>query len=190
MDLQQLKESIQELRAPNYGSVKRSGATAVATIEWAREVLTEKLVEYNKIEILDQRARLIRDQMEHTLRRQNDYCFKDQRQSHYRDASILPHEKTNLIFEHMIPIRMLIAGLISGRVPLELALNPPTCLIRAESDALLRKAKVHTTISDPWNFWSRYEVLHDINFVTVRKDVVDVATWNLGTHCEYFKVFG
>lgn len=188
MDLAQLQESIRGLHAPNYGKVKRSGLTESVTTQWAREVITAKLEEYNKIEILDQRARLIRDEIEHALRRQNEYCFKDLRQTHYRDASIKPHEKKNLIFEHMIPIRLLIAGLIQGKIPLELALDPPTCLIRVESDRLLRTAKVHDTIKDAWNFWSRYEILNDIQFVTVRKDPVDVNTWDLGTHCTYFNV--
>lgn len=186
--LLQLKQSIQNLRAPNYGSVKRSGATHQATINWAREIIGEKLEEYKKIEVLDQRARLLRDQIEFVLRRQHEYCFKDQRQAHYRDASILPHEKTNLIFEHMIPVRLLIAGLIQGTVPLELALNSPTCLIRKDSDVLIREAKLHSNITDPWNFWSRYDVLNDLDFITIRKDPVDRLTWDLGQHCTYFNI--
>ena len=188
MDLAQLQESIRGLHTPNYGKVKRSGLTESVTTQWAREVITAKLEEYNKIEILDQRAKLTRDEIEYALRRQNEYCFKDLRQTHYRDASIKPHEKKNLIFEHMIPIRLLIAGLIQGKIPLELALDPPTCLIRVESDRLLRTAKVHDTIKDAWNFWSRYEILNDIQFVTVSKDPVDVNTWDLGTHCTYFNI--
>jgi hypothetical protein len=119
------------------------------------------------------------------LRRYHGYAIKERIRAHYRDASLRPTDKTD--FEHVIPAAMLTALLIQGKINIELAMNPPTCLLRKKHHALLKKQGLANKTPDVWNFWQRYSML-GIRIETHTGDPVDTSTWNLGTHVTYFKV--
>lgn len=189
MDHQLLQESVRGLRTPDYGKVQRTGDSYMATQVWAERLIKICLTIYRKIQRLDQTARLLRDTIEFAVRRYHDYNFEYRKQTHYRDASIGSDENTGLVIEHVIPVRILIAGLLQNKLPIKLVLNPPICLIRKVQDNVLESSGLGDVTPDVWWFWQRYECINNVKIVTNRGDVVDVATWNLGTHCDYFNVF-
>lgn len=180
------------LVAPHYGRVGRDGAAYKATENWALNKIQRCLDDYDKIEILDQSARLIRDDIEQAIRRFQEYTYEYRLQLHYRDASIpfTVLEKTGhgLTIEHVIPVRYLVAGVIQQRIPVMAALHAPMCLIKNEDNAILNQNKLTSTTPDPHWFWRRYQCLSHVNFITLRKDPVDVATWNFQTHLDYFNI--
>ena len=196
MNQELLKESTQGYEPSTYGRIHRSGETYVATERFTRRVVTLALKLYRRIERLDQFARLLRDLMERALRRHHDYCIKERLGSpgaHYRDARIQPGENRGLVFEHVIPVRYLLNMLIHDRIPIELAMNPPTCLLRKEQDTLLSKPVdkgglgMGDTTPCAYNFWRRYQGL-GLDIVTYDNEPVDQSTWTLWTHYQRFVV--
>lgn len=187
MDIQKLEESVRDLRTPDYGKVQRTGESYVATQRWAERLIRICVKLYKRIERLDQTARLLRDTIEFAVRRYHDYNFDFRKQTHYRDASIPANETKGLVVEHVIPVRLLMAGLLQDKVPVSLVLNPPICLIRKSDDDILESSGLGDTTPDVWWFWKRYESL-GLDIVTNHGDAVDQSTWNLGTHTTYFKI--
>lgn len=180
------------LVAPHYGRVGRDGAAYKTTETWAVHKIQRCLDDYDKIEILDQSARLIRDDIEQAIRRFQDYTYEYRLQLHYRDASI-PFTITDksghgLTVEHVIPVRYLVAGVIQRRIPIKAALHAPMCLIRNQDNDTLNKHKLTKTTPDPYWFWRRYQCLSHVDIITNRKDPVDMNTWNFQTHLDYFKI--
>jgi hypothetical protein len=185
MDLKLLESNVKGFVHPDYGRVVRDGQAYVLTEQFVRRGLRICLTLYRKLERLDQTARLLRDAIDFLLRRYHGYAIKERIRAHYRDASLRPTDKTD--FEHVIPAAMLTALLIQGKINIELAMNPPTCLLRKKHHALLKKQGLANKTPDVWNFWQRYSML-GIRIETHTGDPVDTSTWNLGTHVTYFKV--
>ncbi len=188
MNQEQLRECTEGFQPSSYGRVQRSGETYVATERWARSVVTWALEQYRQMDRLDQTARLLRDQMEKALRRYHDYAIKERLGkpgAYYRDATIKPHEKTGLIFEHVIPVRYLINMLIQNKISIELAMNPPTCLLREAQDDILEKAGLGDRTPCPFNFWRRYQSLN-IEIITHDNQPIDQSTWTPYDHFERF----
>jgi hypothetical protein len=185
MNRQLLEQNVRSFVQPDYGRVVRDGAAYVATERFVRRGLKLCLTLYSRLERLDQTARLLRDAIDFLLRRYHGYCIKERIKAHYRDASLNPGDKAD--FEHVIPAAVLTALLIKGKIPVELAMNPPTCLLRKKHHALLHKQGYGNRTPDVWNFWERYSML-GIQLETHDGTAVDPATWNLGTHCDYFRI--
>ena len=187
MDRQHLEESVRGFQAPDYGRVQRSGDAYMATHTFTRRVVDICVRLYRRIERLDQTARLIRDLIEWALRRYHNYAIKERIRAHYRDATIRAHEKKGLVFEHVIPVRYVVALLLQGRITVDQAMNSPTCLLRKRADTVLEGLGLGDTTPDVWHFWLRYQDL-GIDIVTHNGAAVDQATWNLGVHMDYFGI--
>lgn len=185
MDLEQLQESVQGFQPPAYGRVQRTGETYVATQRFTQRVVNVCVKLYARIERLDQTARLIRDLMEWALRRYHGYAIKERVRAHYRDATIQAHEKNGLVFEHVIPVRYIMALLLQGRISVDQAMHPPTCLIRKRHDTLLERLGLGDSTPDVYWFWQRYHDLH-LDIVTHDGDPIDQTTWNLRDHYAKF----
>lgn len=185
MDRQRLEESVRGFQAPEYGRVQRSGDSYVATERFTRRVVSIGVRLYQRIERLDQTARLIRDLIEWALRRYHGYAIKERIRAHYRDATIRAHEKTGLVFEHVIPVRYIMALLLQGRITVAQAMNPPTCLLRKAQDTQLEKQGLGDSTPDVFYFWQRYRDL-GITVVTYDGAAVDQNTWTLWDHLERF----
>lgn len=98
-----LKESIQSFKAPIYTRVKRGGASYHQTIHFIVANLNRLVKVYKQTEgygIGDnlQTLRLIRDEIDHNLRRYHGYTIKGSIGSHYKQVGIKKG-----IFEHMVP---------------------------------------------------------------------------------------
>lgn len=185
MDLQTLQENVQGFAHPEYGRVQRDGAAFVATERFVRRGLTICLTVYRRLQRLDQTAALLRYFMDHLLRKYHDYAIKDQFRAHYRDADLSVTDKTD--FEHVIPVAVLMALLIHNKITVELAMNPPTCLIKKRHHKLLKSQGLDNKTPDTWWFWKRYARL-GIRLETHTGDPVDPAVWNLGTHVTHFSI--
>jgi hypothetical protein len=157
----------------------------VATERFTRRVVSIGVRLYQRIERLDQTARLIRDLIEWALRRYHGYAIKERIRAHYRDATIRAHEKTGLVFEHVIPVRYIMALLLQGRITVTQAMNPPTCLLRKAQDNQLEKQGLGDSTPDVFYFWQRYRDL-GITVVTYDGAAVDQNTWTLWDHLERF----
>ena len=77
--------------------------------------------------------------------------------------------------------------LLFGRISIEQAMNPPTCLLHREQHQKLAETGMASKTPDIWNFWSRYSDL-DIEITTHDNTKIDLNQWNLGDHYEYFNV--
>jgi hypothetical protein len=185
MDLKLLEDNVRGFTSPDYGRVVRDGAAYVATERFVRRGLRVCLYAYRKLERLDQTARLLRDAIDFLLRRYHGYAIKERIRAHYRDADLKPGEKAD--FEHVIPAATLAALLIQDRISVELAMNPPTCLLKKKHHSLLHKQGLANRTPDVWDFWQRYSML-GIRLETHDGTVIDPKTWNLGTHVTYFKI--
>ena len=185
MDRQHLEESVRGFQAPDYGRVQRSGDSYVATRDFTQRVVAIGVRLYRRIERLDQTARLIRDLIEWALRRYHGYAIKERIRAHYRDATIRAHERKGLVFEHVIPVRYVMALLLQGRITVDQAMHPPTCLLRKAQDARLESLGLGDSTPDVFWFWQRYQDLH-LDIVTYDGVPVDQKTWCLWDHYERF----
>ena len=185
MSIEILEEKVKGFVHPDYGRVVRDGAAYVATERFVRRGLKLCLMLYSKIERLDQTARLIRDAIDFLLRRYHGYSVQGRIKAHYRDRSIKANDKVD--FEHVIPASVLTALLLQGRISVDLAMNPPTCLVKKRDHRTLQKQGYGNRTPDVWSFWRRYDML-GIELETHNGVAVDPKTWNLGTHVTFFKI--
>lgn len=185
MDRQQLEESVRGFRPPDYGRVQRTGDSYVATELFTQRVVSIGVRLYQRIERLDQTARLMRDLIEWALRRYHGYAIKERIRAHYRDATIRAHEKKGLVFEHVIPVRYIVALLLQGRITVTQAMNPPTCLLRKVQDTQLENQGLGDSTPDVFYFWRRYRDL-GITVVTHDGQTVDQQYWTLADHYQEF----
>jgi hypothetical protein len=165
--------------------VKRGGPSYNATYEWARCRLEQYVMEYQNLIAEDQTARLIRDDMDHTLRRYQNYCIKENIGAHYYEQGLAHDDKTE--FEHIIPASVARDMLLFDRFTINEVLNIPTCRLSKKKHELLNSTGLVSTTPDPYWFWQRYQSL-GIKVDTHDGTEVDMATWNLGSHYQYFKV--
>lgn len=178
-----LQESVSTFRPINHGRVVRNGESYVQTERFVRARLEEAVKEYSTITETNQTARLIRDNIDFLLRRYHGYCVKDRIGAHYRQKDLKHDDPKD--FEHVIPAAIVRDLLIFGRITVTQAMNPPTCLLHRTQHQALAEAGMASKTPDIWNFWNRYKNL-DIEVVTHDNTPVDLNTWDLGKHYEYF----
>jgi len=166
-----LKESLDKFIQPVYAKAKRGSETYVATATYVYDKLQVAVNEYHTSQDDVQTRRLIRDTIDHHLRRYHGYCIKENIGSHYRQRNI----EGKAIFEHMIPNSTVRDLLLAGIITPEQACNVPTCTLSVENDTLLRKAGWASKTPDVFNFWERYKFCFDTDqlFETYTGHVVD-----------------
>jgi len=163
--------------------VQRGGASYAATYTVCARTLRICVWTYRRLKVEDQTARLIRDIIDFTLRRYHGYAIKENFGAHYRERDLSKSTKTE--FEHVIPAAVARDLLLFGRMTIDEALNIPTCtLSKANHKKLNSTGHVSTTPNIGW-FWQRYQSL-SIEIETHDGTPVDMSTWNLQTHYEYF----
>jgi hypothetical protein len=143
----------------------------------------DRLVEAYHLGGGTQTLRLMRDAIDHWLRRYHGYRVQASIGAHYKEVGT---DIKSCIFEHVIPASKARDLLIKGVFDAKQAMNIPTCLISKANDALLRKNGLTSSTPDYWNFFKRYNVL---NIKLQTHDNVDInqETWNLEDHFNYFK---
>jgi hypothetical protein len=163
--------------------VKRSGASYQQTEDFIRCELQRWVERYHGLDAHDQTARLIRDEIDDHLRRYHEYCIQQNQGAHYREAGLTKDVKIE--FEHIIPAKVARDALITGRMSVDDALNVPTCYISRIKHSELSATGMQKSTPDPYWFWRRYRNL-GIRIETRNGTPVDLGSWNLDTHYEYF----
>lgn len=180
-----LKTLIESFRKKAYKRVRRSEQSYQQTDDFTKNELERLLEMYNTCLVEDQRARLIRDAMEHHIRRYHGYSIEGKIGSHYRQFGV---DEKNCIFEHIMPVNTTVAMLIEGALTINQALNTPTCLIKKEDDVILRESGLGSSSPDNWNFFKRYHVLNS-KFKTYNGQVIDNPdSFTLEDHFKLFSI--
>lgn len=187
-DMHRLKEAVQGFEEINYRQVmvERNNESYLLTKKVVSEEVQRLLEMYRELKVLDQRARIIRDSIDLYLRGGHKYCIEGSIGSHYREIGVNPD---NCIFEHMIPQARIRDLLIQDRISIDLAMNPPTCLISKENDALLRKSGFSNKTPSYWHFFDRYTGVFDAKFETFNgRFITDPHNWTLEDHYKFFGI--
>lgn len=180
MSLQQVLESFRE---PVYVRVKRSSDTYQATANYVQNNLIRLTKLYRATKNDQQTLRLIRDDIDNSLRRYHDYCIKQNFGAHYID----PECTDAGIFEHIIPASTIRDLLLHNAITAQQACNMPTCRLSKHKDDLLREAGWSSKTPNIYHFWKRYEYCFDItDFTTYDGVLVNAQNWDLNKHFEYF----
>lgn len=180
-----LKESLDRFTKAQYTKVKRSASTHAESLTIAVAEL-DRLVALYKGDHTAQTARLLRDSMDHWIRRYHGYVIEGGIGAHYSEVGVDPD---HCIFEHVIPAAKVRDMLIQGVLTTAQALNTPTCFISPGNDQLLRKHQRVSSSPDYWQFFRRYDVFADhVKFQTHDGQPIDCAQWTLADHFNFFKV--
>jgi hypothetical protein len=185
-----LKESMQNMRGKKYVNVKRNDKAYEQALSTTIEEL-ERLVDLYQTTVTedDMRARLLRDSIDHWIRRYHKYAIQGKIKSHYhqRGVSLVAED---CIFEHVIPASTIRDKLIAGELTITQALNVPTCRVSRKVDAALRQKGLHDTTPDGWFFFKRYKLaLDSIAIETYNgQPVTDLNTWTLQNHFDFFGI--
>lgn len=178
-----LMERVQGFAQKKPAPVKRGGPSYDATYNWARRRLEAYVREYQALTVEDQTARLIRDDMDHTLRRYHNYSIKENIGAHYYEKGLAHDAKTE--FEHIVPASVARDMLLFGRLTVDEVLNIPTCRLSKKKHKILNSTRLGSTTPDVFWFWKRYDGL-GIKIETHDGQPVDTANWTLENHYNYF----
>lgn len=180
-----LKENLDKFTKADYTKVRRDQLTHADSFIIAVTEL-DRLIALIKNKNSPQTARLLRDSMDHWIRRYHGYVIKGGIGSHYTEVGIDPN---NSIFEHVIPAAKVRDMLIQGVLTTAQALNTPTCFISKENDQLLREHNRVSSSPDYWQFFRRYDVFNNnVKFQTHNGQAISISTWTLQDHFEYFNI--
>lgn len=178
-----LRNLMEGYQPPDPPRVQRSGLSYQQTYDYCRAELERLQSRYLQHDSHDQTARLMRDQFENLLRRYHKYCIEENQGAHYRESGLSNEHQTE--FEHVIPIRVVRESVLNGRMTIDEAFEVPTCSISKSKHAELSRLNLAKRSPDPYWFWQRYRDL-EIDIETRDGVKVDLETWNLDTHYQYF----
>jgi hypothetical protein len=165
------------------GGVKRNEKAYKQCLEFTTQELERLVKLYNECLEEDMTARLIRDSIDHHIRRYHGYAIDGRIGSHYLETGVA---KTDSIFEHVIPASSVRDMLIEGRLTINQALNTPTCLIKKSSDKILSENGLTKTSPSNWEFFKRYNVLKS-EFKTFNGHEIS-ENWTLADHFKFFGI--
>jgi len=182
-DLQKLVESFSPV---TYSRVQRGDKSYKETYNLTVRELDRLVAEYKNLQSVGQTARLIRDSIDHWIRRYHGYAVGGSIGAHYTEVGV---DRANCVFEHVIPAAKVRDMLLQGVLTVNQALNTPTCLISKRNDEILREEGHVSSSPDYWNFFKRYEMFDEAKFVTyIGEEIPNPSGWTLGKHFEYFKI--
>ena len=154
-----LKESIELFVEPVYTPSKRSNETYRTTTKFVYKELDRLKSLYYESANDIQTRRLIRDSIDHHLRRYHGYCIKEKIGAHYREKNL---EGKKTVFEHMVPNSTIRDMYIKGAITSLQACNLPTCLLSDDLDKKLKEKGWNSKTPDIFNFWKRYEYCFEV----------------------------
>jgi hypothetical protein len=181
-----LKTLVEGFSPVTYSRVQRGDQAYKETYELTVNELDRLVKEYKKLQSVGQTARLLRDSIDHWIRRYHGYAIEGSIGSHYTEVGV---DKANCVFEHVIPAAKVRDMLLQGVLTVKQALNTPTCLISKRNDEILREEGHVSSSPDYWHFFKRYEMFDDAKFVTYTgEEIADPVNWTLDKHFEYFGI--
>jgi len=177
-----LQERIAGYQAQEYDRVTRNEQAYADTQQLVTREL-ERLISIYQQGGNRQHLRLVRDAIDHWLRRYHGYTIGGSIGTHYRTQGT---ERSGTIFEHVIPAKDLRDMIIAGTLTIPEALNAPVCRITAAQDQQLRSAGLVSSTPDRWHFFRRYQVLNT-EFVTHDgQPIADPMNYTLADHYQRF----
>jgi len=182
-----LKEQIESFQEVRYPKVTRNDRSYKQTEEFVTQEVTRLLDMYRAMDVLDQRARLIRDCIDFLLRRAHGYNIEGNIGSHYRQVGV---SASACDFEHVIPQAKIRDLLIQGKLSVRQAMNPPTCLIDKELHKQLKEEGWASRTPSIWHFWRRYTQVFDASYETFNgQPITDTEAWTLEKHYDFFHIY-
>jgi hypothetical protein len=185
-----LQEGMQDLRQRRKSNVKRNDKAYEQALSTTTEEL-ERLVDLYRTTVFeeDMRARLIRDSIDHHIRRYHKYAVQGKIESHYHQKGV-SLKPSDTIFEHVIPAATVRDKLIDGTLSINQVLNVPTCRVARTTDDALRRKGLHDNTPDGWFFFKRYKLaVDDIKIESYNgQPVTDLDTWTLQDHFDLFGI--
>jgi hypothetical protein len=182
-DLQTLVENFAPV---TYSRVQRNDQSYKETYDLATSELTRLISKYQTLTQVGQTARLIRDAIDHWIRRYHGYAIEGSIGAHYTQVGVDP---TACVFEHVMPAAKVRDMLLQGVLTVKQALNTPTCLISAANDQILRDQGHVSSSPNYWYFFRRYETFDDAKFVTYNGQAInDLHSWTLADHFSFFNI--
>lgn len=180
-----LKESLENFTAPVYGKTKRSPATYKTVANRCTENLIRLVDEYKSVKNDQQLLREIRNDIDYYLRRYHEYCIKqrDGMLAHYHEIDA----DQDCDFEHLIPASRIRDLLLAGSITVVQALNAPTVRLSRDKHAELKDAGWASQTPDMWIPFKRYSKVFDAVFETYDGTLINLETWSLEDHYNYFK---
>lgn len=180
-----LKESLEQFTAPVYGKTRRTADTYQTVARRCTGQLTQLVEEYQTVQNDQQLLREIRIDIDEKIRRYHKYCIKqrDGMGAHYHEVGA--DEKTD--FEHLIPLGRVRDLLLAGAITLEQALNAPTVRLSRVKHILLSESGWASHTPNMWLPFCRYSQVFDAKFETHDGTAIDLNTWTLQQHFDYFQ---
>lgn len=180
-----LQESLSQFTAPVYGKTRRTADTYQTVARRCTGQLTQLVDEYRAVRNDQQLLREIRDDIDEKIRRYHEYCIKqrDGMGAHYHEVGA--DDKTD--FEHLIPLGRLRDLLLAGAITIEQALNAPTVRLSRTKHILLSDSGWGSKTPNMWLPFARYSQVFDAKFETHDGTAIDLETWTLQQHFEYFQ---
>lgn len=185
-----LQENMQDMRHRRKNSVKRDDQAYEQALTLTVEELHRLLTLYrDTVFVEDMRARLLRDAMDHWIRRYQGYSIQGRIKSHYYQRGVSLAAK-DTIFEHVVPAAVVRDKLILGQLTINQALNVPTCRVSRTIDAALRAKGLHDSTPDGWFFFKRYSAAApDIEIETYNgQRIENLEGWTLQQHYDFFGI--
>lgn len=182
--MSQLQQLVESFVKKVYKKVKRNDRSYKDTYSITVSEVSRLVVMYKECIDEDQTARLIRDSLDHWIRRYHDYSIRGDIGAHYRQIGTV---QGDTVFEHVIPANEIRDMLIEGKLTVKQALNAPTCLINKSDDVKLRKSGLSASSPSRWNFFKRYQGLDSV-FTTYNGQKIDLDSWTLEDHYRFFNV--
>ena len=181
-----LKQLVESFAPVTYSRVQRGDQAYRETYKLTVSELQRLVAEYKKLTTVGQTARLIRDAIDHWIRRYHGYAIEGSIGAHYTEVGV---DRANCVFEHVIPAAKVRDMLLQGVLTVQQALNTPTCLISKRNDEILREEGYVSSSPDSWYLFKRYTVLDDAKFVTYNGQAVEnLDTWTLEDHYQFFNI--
>ena len=180
-----LKESLEQFVAPNYGKTSRSADTYATVAQHCTRHLDRLVQEYKETKNNQQMLREVRNDIDYYLRRYHEYCIKqrDGMLAHYHEIGA----DDECDFEHLIPAARIRDLLLADAITVEQALNAPTVRLSRSKHMALKDAGWASHTPDMWLPFKRYSQVFDADFATFDGTPIDPETWTLERHFDYFK---
>jgi hypothetical protein len=180
------KELIESFQPVSYSRVQRGEISYHETYKLTVSELDRLVGMYKQLTTAGQTARLLRDSIDHWIRRYHGYAIEGSIGSHYVQVGV---DKNACVFEHVIPAAKVRDMLLQGILTVRQALNTPTCLISNRNDDILRDEGHVSSSPDYWHFFDRYEMFDDSQFTTYNGQAIhNPHEWTLDRHFDFFGI--
>lgn len=179
-----LKKLLEDFTPPNYGKTLRSLATYKTVAGHCTNHLTRLVSEYHAVENDQQLLREIRNDIDYYLRRYHEYCIKqrDGMKAHYHEVGT----EEDCDFEHLIPAARIRDLLLADIITVVQALNAPTVKLSRTKHIQLKDAGWAAHTPSIWLPFLRYSNVFAAKFQTYDGTLINLETWSLEDHYNYF----